>query len=193
MLSSSSCLRPSGTAPCPSVSHFPASPHPQTAGIPVWCQCRGRGGAPKGATQPGRSRQLFSIPAACESLPGGSGVEGTTIVRTALVCGRRAWSSLQPLHVVGRKHKATAETSVTPAPLTLPPRFSPGTVPQAAWRRAQGPRVRSAPWTAPQEVTGAAAKRSARPRPLPAPQRRALGQALGTPCLPLLFARLSEP
>lgn len=184
MLSSSSCLRPSGTAPCPSVSHFPASTGPQTAGFPVWCQCRGRGGALKGVTQPGRSRQLFSIPAACESLPGGLELGGITIVRTALVCGRRAWSSLQPLHVVGRKHKGTAETSVTPAPLTLPPRFSP---PKAAWRRAQGPRVRSAPWTAPQEVTGAAAKSSARPLAAPSSAAQRAWPGTGDPVFVTAF------
>lgn len=37
-----------------------------------------------------------------------------TLVRTVLVWDRRAWSSLQPLHV------ASAENSVTPGPLPAP-------------------------------------------------------------------------
>lgn len=73
-----------------------------------------------------------------------------TLVRTVLVWDRRAWSSLQPLHV------ATAETSVTPGPLPFPLRFAAGW----CWgklgaRQGWGRRARSAPWTAPQEVIGA--------------------------------------
>lgn len=103
-----------------------------------------------------------------------------TLVRTVLVWDRRAWSSLQPLHV------ASAENSVTPGPLPAPlDSLRAG----AADNLALGRGTASAFSTL---DSAAGSDRCVALRHLRSAARLA-AYLPGTPCLPPLFALRSIP